>query len=1188
MRDDTLFVAEEGRNRVRGIDLASGIITRTAGQGINGNGGDGGPAPLARLSRPQDILVTDDTIYIADFDNHKIRVVDRTSGRIYTYAGNGQIGFSPDGTHMESDTGYMSFPASLEIDDRYLYVSEAGNHRIRRIDRKTKIISTVAGGGRVFDSDGIQATLARLSRPYGTIMKDSIIFFAERDVGRIRRVDLRNGFISTVAGNGQNGDGGDGDAAIRAKLHLPLDIAFYGDSLFISDEANNKIRLVDMKSGIISTFAGDGTPNFRGDGGPPWSASLNSPSGIAVHGDVLYVSDRLNNRIRAISLYLPDGLDSSSSAFSVSAPEMQINSLVVNRNIDLGQVGLGGLKDSIVNALICNSGNAPLLLDSAVTLGRDASDFRVVGGITSDPIPPGGCRTITIEFAPTEIGIRNAFVVVYGACTQPDTLVLQGEGTPKCGAEAIEFVDFGSSRFGDPADDRVIISSLCNNGSSTLAGEVQLISTDGAFTLINGGGAFSLDPGECLDLTVRYDPTTSGRSMGIINYGIPITCGQTQTLLSAQRLRPAELATVNVDLGSTPCPEGSVDTSLRLTNQGETSLEITNITFSLNNEGFSLINTPPTPVSPLIVPAGETITLPVRFAPSSAGVKQGTLQIESNDPNSPTQIDLNGRRDSLRLSSTSPLISVRRDPGATYPRDTVVEIENTGDQAMSVLDGTLNGDDPGFFVLPSNQFPVDIPAGGTATVLVQIVQPTEDRAYRAELDLQFSPACNLPDIVVNLLHSGSTPLLTALPLTFPPLLCDNPSFKDTTITLRNDGGTRLIISSIAVINDPENNFSHSGTTPITLEPGSSTTISVRFNPQSPGVKTGTLQLTANTEDGIEEIPLQGEKGQVSFTLSETSLTFTPGASSPNIESVTLTNTGTSPITWSIPSTIGSYSLVSITPPVTPVNGSSELRIQYDGPASGSPTERLQITETLCATSRELELIASDREGELALWLPHDSAIFNTTVSLPLRYRLENGTLPDDQDTFTTTIRFVGTTFFFEGISDGEIIDRVWTPENNQMAITIRGNFGDRRGDTLTSLIGTGLLANQVETPLTFTSFSWNTPAITFKTEDGSFKVLGTCRDVGLHLISRIPELDRIRPNPASEHLTAEFFLSDWAWLEASLITPRGERIEVLSPANVEAGWHELEIDISELPTGAYLLRLTTPHGVAEEQFLIVQ
>ena len=1196
-RDDTLFIAESGRNRIRAVDLVSGIITTSAGTGVIGNGGDGGPASLARLTGPQDVLVTDDTIYIADFNNHKIRVVDRVNGRIYTYAGTGRIGFSPDGTYMESDTAVMSFPTSIEIDDRYLYVSEAGNHRIRRIDRATKIISTVAGGGTSFDSDGTPATRAKLTRPYGMVLKDSMLFFVERDAGRVRRVNLRNNIITTIAGNGQIGDGGDGDAAVRAKLQLPRDVAFYGDSLFIADALNNKIRMVDMTTGIISTFAGNGTAGYGGDGGPPWNASLNSPSGLVVRGDVLYVSDRLNNRIRAITLYRADGLDSSSSPFSVSAPELLINETIINKQVDLGKVGLGAIKDSIFTALVCNSGNAPLVLDSAKVNGAHASDFQVVGGITPDPIPPGACRTITIEFKPTDLGIRSALLLFYGACALPDTLRLRGEGTPKCGAEAIEIVDFGSSRFNAPAKDSVITASLCNNDRSTLPGELQLISADGAFELIEGGGPYSLREGECLDLTVRYSPTEPGLSMAMLDYGIPITCGRVgTTTLRALALSPARLSAEGVDIPPMICPDNALDTLIELRNQGETSLEISSISFTGNNEGFSLADPPPTPDSPLVIPAGDTVNLPIRFAPSSPGRKLATLQIESNDPRSPTEIALSGKRDSLRLSAISSRLTVRRDKNAIYPRDTIVEIENTGDRTMKVDSGKVRGDDYQFFALPENRFPIEIPAGAKKTILVRILEPTEDREYRATLDLEFSPACDLPQITIDLLHSASSPLLTVLPsttLTFPPLLCDDPDFIDTTITLRNDGGTSLKISPILIVNNPKNNFEYLDIDSITLAPGSSTTIRVRFKPQSSGEKRATLQLTAKTEDGVEEIleeiSLIGKKDVISFSLSETSLTFDPRAPSPNTRSITLTNTGTSPITWSIPSTFGEYTLVSLIPPVTPVNDSSELMLRYDGPTSGLQKKLLTISDSICRKPEKiLQLITADVPGGLAAWLPHDSALFNTTVSLPIRYHLKDEIPPDDQDTFTTKIRFVGTTFFFEGISNGQIVDREWDPLKSQLAITIRGSFDQRQGDTLVSLIGRALLASQIETPLVFEAFTWDNRSITTTQKNGNFKVLGTCRDIGLHLVSRVPKLERIRPNPASEYLVAEFVLGEWAWLGADLITPRGEIIKVLPPANVEAGWHELRIDVSELPTGIYTLRIATPHGTAEERLLIVQ
>ncbi|MCB0712947.1 MAG: choice-of-anchor D domain-containing protein [Ignavibacteriae bacterium] len=1193
IRDDTLFIAEAGRSRIRGVDLISGVVNTLVGTGLNGNGGDGGPATSGRMNSPQDVLVTDDSIFIADTYNHKIRVVDRRTNRIYTYAGTGASGFSPDGTHMNSDTAYMSFPASLEIDDRYLYVSESGSevdstHRVRRIDRQTKIITTVAGGGKSFDSDGAQATVARLMSPHGIALRDSILFIAERDAGRVKRVDLRTGIITTFAGNGRIGDRGDGGQATAAMLQLPTDIAIYGDTLFIADALNNKIRLVNMTTGIISTFAGTGLAGYGGDGGVPWMATMDSPSGVIVRGDILYVSDRLNNRIRAITLYRADGLDSTATPFSVTAPEMKISPLIFERRVDMGEVGIGGVKDSIVTALVCNVGDGQLVIDSVTITGKEESSFRIVGGITPDPIPPGECRTITLEFEPNTIGLHQASAIFHAACALPDTLALVGMGSAGCDVVAKESFDFGDKPFGASAVDTLLEFSLCNNSGVPIGGAVSLLSPDGAFQVVEGSGPYTLSPGSCLKVKVRYTPVSTGLSMGAIDYGLPITCGKQQTILSGRTLTPPLLDALPVDLGMASCPDDALDTTLTIFNRGGTPLEITDIQLTVNNEGFSLITPAPTPLSPLVIPPGESKGIAIQLRGTSAGTKQGELQITSNDPSGPFSLALTGKRDSIRLAAEDIFLTIRREPTASYPRDTFMLVENTGDQQMQVTGGRLSGADRAFFQVPTTQFPVDVPAGSSSQILVQLLQPTEDRPYRATINLDFEPTCNLPNIEVEVVHAGTAPLLAASPLNFPTLLCSTPEFVDSSIVIRNEGGNTLQIDGIAIVNDPENNFSHSGTTPILLDPGASTTIPIQFSPKSSGAKSATLQLQTNTAIGMEEISIRGEKQEISFTLSRSSVQFDPSASSPNDQQITLTNRGSAPITWSTPSSVGAYRVVSIIPPITPVGATSELTIRYTGPPSGSPSESIAVSEISCGIAQNLQLNADDASGLISVWLPEDSALFNTTVSLPLRYQLEGGKLPDDQDTFTTTIRFIGTTFFFEELSEGEVIAKEWDPLLSELSLTIRGQFGNRQGDTLTSLIGTGLLADKTNTPLTIDQFFWSRPSIETNPHDGSFAVLGTCLDVGLHLISRIPVLDRLSPNPASTDVIAEFSLDDWAWLEATLITPRGETIQVLSPSNVEAGVHQLLIDTSDLPPGLYLLRITTPHGVAERGVVVVK
>jgi sugar lactone lactonase YvrE len=188
-----------------------------------------------------------------------------------------------------------------------LYIADTIDNRIRRVDSQGRI-TTVAGGARMgaagFSGDGGPATAAQLNAPQGiAIGPDGSLYIADTANERIRKVDPNSGMITTVAGNGQEGYGGDGSKGTRAELDVPLGLAvdLHGN-LYIADSGNDRIRKVDV-AGTITTVVGNGIRGFAGDGGPAAAAELAAPTAIAVDAaDNLYIADFLNNRIRLVAL----------------------------------------------------------------------------------------------------------------------------------------------------------------------------------------------------------------------------------------------------------------------------------------------------------------------------------------------------------------------------------------------------------------------------------------------------------------------------------------------------------------------------------------------------------------------------------------------------------------------------------------------------------------------------------------------------------------------------------------------------------------------------------------------------------------------------------------------------------------------------------------------------------------------
>ncbi len=276
-------------------------IETVAGNGVQGSSGDGGPATAAQLNRPYGVAAdSSGNLYIAGYLSHRIRKVDALTGNISTFAGTAGAGYSGDGGAAAS--AQLNEPYHLALDGAgNLYIADSNNHRIRKVDA-AGVITTVAGGGSSL-GDGGAATSARLNLPYGVAL-DGLgnLYIADTGNHRIRRVDASTGIISTVAGTGASGYSGDGGAAASAQLNLPYDVAVDGaGNIYIADRSNHRIRKVDAATGIISTVAGTGDGAYGGDGGPAAEAQIYDPWGVAVDGSGnLYIADASNHRIRKV------------------------------------------------------------------------------------------------------------------------------------------------------------------------------------------------------------------------------------------------------------------------------------------------------------------------------------------------------------------------------------------------------------------------------------------------------------------------------------------------------------------------------------------------------------------------------------------------------------------------------------------------------------------------------------------------------------------------------------------------------------------------------------------------------------------------------------------------------------------------------------------------------------------------
>lgn len=339
--DGNLLISDTNHHRIRRVDRATQLISTFAGVGVFGDNGDGLPASSTKLAFPRGIaLDAAGNLLVADEKNFRIRVIDASTLRMRTllfaqnvhdlaidsegsvfftvtfthqvykleagsqratvYAGTDGPGYNGDG--RPAATASLSRPGGLALDaDDNLFVADSANARVRRIDRQTGLITTVVGNGDPeYAGDGGVATRAGLA-PHSVLVDGAgNLIISDGENARVRAVNAVSGLISTVAGSGTTTFLGDGGFGTSAHLSLPGHVASDGEgALYISD--GNRVRRIDLVTGIAITVAGGDEAGFSGDGGPAVQARLSSVSGLAIgpNGD-LYIADTLNNRIRRV------------------------------------------------------------------------------------------------------------------------------------------------------------------------------------------------------------------------------------------------------------------------------------------------------------------------------------------------------------------------------------------------------------------------------------------------------------------------------------------------------------------------------------------------------------------------------------------------------------------------------------------------------------------------------------------------------------------------------------------------------------------------------------------------------------------------------------------------------------------------------------------------------------------------
>ena len=872
-----LYFTDTGNNLVWKVAAGTGIISIAAGNGTGGYSGDSGPATSAELNYPHALaLDASGNLYIADTDNYAIRMVSPSTGIITTIAGNGTYGYTGD--NGPATAAELGGPQGLALDTAgNLYIADGNNEVIRKVNLNTGVITTFAGSGSyTYGGDGGQALAAGIPYPSALAVDGTGNLYIAEGSYRVRKVTVSTGIITTVAGIGSYGYGGDGGPATSAEIGaegLAFDSA---GNLYISGYPN-AVRVVSATTGVITTIIGNGYFGYNGDGISATVAELGYPIGIAVDavGNV-YIADQDNYRIRMVAFQ--------------ATPQVTLSPM----SLAFGGVTEGTTSTSQLVTLT-NTSTTPLTISTIAVTGTNASSF-VFGNTCGTSVAAGASCTIHGHFAPTTVGAQSASITITDSATgSPQTVSLTGTGADTTASLSATSLSYGIVEVGVATASQQV--TLTNTGTAALA--IASITVTGpnasSFIFTNNCGTSVAVGASCI-LSGHFKPISQGTMTAAITINDGVSGSPQVVTLTGTGVNPSVVtfSPTSLSFGYEQVGVATSSQSVTMTNTGGSTLAITSIAVTgANASSFTFSNTCGTSLA-----AGASCIIHGHFEPTALQAMTAAITVTDTATASPQKIALTGtgaNPTTVTLSPTSLSFGIV-DVGVTTSSQSAT-LTNTGTTALLIGSMTVTGQGASMFVF-ANTCGASLAVGASCTIHGHFT-PTLPDSWPATLTLTDS-ATNSPQTIA-LSGTGVAPTtvsLSATNLSFGAELV-GVATPSQSVTLTNTGDWTLGISSIAVTGSNASSFAFANNCGASLAPAASCTIHGHFDPTALGSMKAAVTITDTATGSPQYIALTGTgANSTTVSLSAASLSFgyvDVGVAS-GTQSATLTNTGGLPLT----------------------------------------------------------------------------------------------------------------------------------------------------------------------------------------------------------------------------------------------------------------------------------------------------
>jgi sugar lactone lactonase YvrE len=611
---NNLYIADTHNHRIRKLNLTTGTLTTIAGKGTPGFSGDTALATLAQLNLPTALAFdTSNNLYLADTGNHRIRKITAATGIITTIAGTGTQGFSGDTGPATAAT--IDSPTGLALDaSNNLYLADTHNHRIRKITAVTGIITTIAGTGAPgFSGDAAAAATATLALPHGlTIDPAGNLYLADTQNHRIRRIDATTGIITTVTGDGTQAFAGDGGPAVAASLDSPRNTAISPSTLLtLSDTGNQRIRQLEAAPApatIIHTIGGTGvsapgvltltapsviaygtgqltatlatTPNANGaitfldvtDNTPSTTTTLGTAT-LAANIATLPTTTLPTGQHNITATYAGDQthLSAKSPAFALNITKRQLNASITPTTLIYGQP-IPGISGTLIGILPQDASNLSANFTTAATAFSSAGTYPIIATLTGAAAGnyaiPSPAATLTINPATTIITLSNLIATATTGSTI--TLTAHVASTASGGPTgSVTLLDGSLTLFTTPLSatgDAVFTIPSITQGAHSFtalyAGSANFTSSVSAPQLLTGGTGPTTNPDFALTPTGTTTQTIPSGSSADYTFTVQLQGNMSSPItLAATGLPNLAKASFNPPI----VPPGSTPNSFTLT-----------------------------------------------------------------------------------------------------------------------------------------------------------------------------------------------------------------------------------------------------------------------------------------------------------------------------------------------------------------------------------------------------------------------------------------------------------------------------------------------------------------------------------------------------------------------------------------------------------------------------------------------